>query len=169
MADDKNDLAYLDDMSDYKVAEGFSDVRGWTVFDADNRKIGEVDGLLASKQAERVVYIDVEVDQDLIIAGRADIDTSANPETHEFLNADGEDHIIIPIGLVNFNEHAKNVHAPQIKHATFAEAKRFSKRADFDRNYEVDVYRLYTPDETVVVLEDEATFYDQPHFRNPTN
>lgn len=180
MANENNDLAYLDNMSDYKVAEGYSDVRGWDVFDSDNRKIGEVDGLLASKLAERVVYIDVEVDEDLITAGRTDIDTTANPETHEFENADGEDHIIIPIGLVNFNEAAKNVHAPHITHATFAKANRFSKRADFDRDYEVDIYRLYTPDDTVVVapegdiLPDESVvvtpeggaFYDQPHFRD---
>ncbi len=167
MANDNGDLEYLDNMSDYGVASGYNDVRGWDVFDADNRKIGEVDGLLASKLAERVVYLDVEVDEDLITAGRADLDTTANTAIHEFENADGDDHIIIPIGLVNFNEAAKNVHAPQITHATFAKANRFSKRADFDRNYEVDIYRLYTPDETVVVTPEGDTFYDQPHFQNP--
>ncbi len=166
MATNNRDLEYLDEMSDYGVADGYSDVRGWDVLDADNRKIGEVEGLLASRAAKRVVYLDVEVDEDLITAGRADIDTSANPETHEFENADGDDHIIIPIGMVNFNEHANNVHASQIKHATFAKANRLGKRAEFDRAYEVEVYQLYAPEGTAIAVED-GTFYDQPHFRNP--
>jgi sporulation protein YlmC with PRC-barrel domain len=62
-------LFRLHELSDYKVASHYPDVRGWKVIDADNRKIGEVDELLVNKATERVVYLDVEVDKKLIEEG----------------------------------------------------------------------------------------------------
>jgi hypothetical protein len=62
MTDTNKNLFNLDELSGYKVAENYSDVRGWDVKDANNRTIGKVDHLLVNKTAERVVYLDVEVD-----------------------------------------------------------------------------------------------------------
>jgi hypothetical protein len=44
-------------------------VRDWEVLDADKRTIGQVDGLLVSKDAECVVYLAVAVDASIIKAG----------------------------------------------------------------------------------------------------
>jgi predicted RNA-binding protein (virulence factor B family) len=76
-----------------------SDVRGWDVKDANNRTIGKVDHLLVNKIAERVVYLDVEVDELLIEDGHNTYQTKVSDGVHQFLNKDGENHLIIPIGM----------------------------------------------------------------------
>jgi len=45
MTDTNKNLFNLDELSDYKVANDYSDVRGWQVKDANNRTIGKVDHL----------------------------------------------------------------------------------------------------------------------------
>jgi ribosomal 30S subunit maturation factor RimM len=69
MKDNNKNLYYLHELSEYKVADDYADVRDWEVIDADKRTIGKVDGLLVSKEADRVVYLDVEVDTSLIEDG----------------------------------------------------------------------------------------------------
>jgi hypothetical protein len=69
MADVKDqNLVSLDD-GDWEVAEGEPDLRGWTVFTADQRKIGEVDDLLADPAAMKVRYLTIELDRE--VAGSA--------------------------------------------------------------------------------------------------
>lgn len=63
MPDKNKNLYYLDELQDYKIEDNYCDVRGWEVQDADSRTIGKVDNLLVSKEAERVVYLDVEMDK----------------------------------------------------------------------------------------------------------
>jgi hypothetical protein len=69
MTDTNKNLFNLDELSDYKAAENYNDVRGWDVKDANNRIIGKVNHLLVNKIAERVVYLDVEVDTTVIGEG----------------------------------------------------------------------------------------------------
>jgi hypothetical protein len=66
MTDTNKNLFNLDELSGYKVAKNYNDVRVWDVKDANNRIIGKVDHLLVNKSAERVVYLDIEVDTTLI-------------------------------------------------------------------------------------------------------
>lgn len=165
MTDTKKDLNYLDNMSGYKVDSDFSDVRGWPVKDVNNRIIGKVDGLLASKKAQRVVYLDVEVDEGVIEEGHKPLQTPANEGVHEFINKEGENHLIVPIGMVSINEDEKEVFTDQIDHATFARANRFGKGADFDQNYEVEIYRLYLGDPTIIVpADDRNALYARDEF-----
>ena len=139
--DSKNEnkhLYYLDELSDYKVASKDPDVRGWPVKDADNRVIGKVDNLLINKNSERVVYLDVEVDKTIIDANH-DPYSSSSSEVHEFINRDGENHLIVPIGLVSLNEDQNFVYTDRVNHQTFAETKRFEKGSNVNRDYEVVV------------------------------
>ncbi|MDQ6890962.1 MAG: PRC-barrel domain-containing protein [Bacteroidota bacterium] len=69
MADKNKNLYYLHELSGYKVADDYPDVRDWKVEDANGRLVGKVDGLLVNKTAERVVYLDVEVDKSIIEEG----------------------------------------------------------------------------------------------------
>jgi hypothetical protein len=92
-------LFVLEDLPDYQVAENYSDVRGWDVKDADNRTIGKVDHLLANKSTKRVVYLDVEMDKALIEDGYKTYLNRVREGVHEFLNKEGENHLIIPIGM----------------------------------------------------------------------
>jgi len=166
MSDKEKDLHYLDDMSDYKVADDYTDPRGWEVKDTDGRTVGKVDGLLASKSAKRVVYLDVEVDESIIEKGH-EKSAPASEGVHEFINADGDTHLIVPIGMVQLDVENENVFSDRITHDTFARANRRQKRADFDRNYEVELYRLYINDDDeglAVPLTDEDVFYDREEF-----
>lgn len=136
-------LFYLNELSDYKISSDDPDVRGWVVKDADNRVIGKVDNLLVNKEIEKVVYLDVEVDSTIIEANHDPYGRPANADVREFINKDGENHIIIPVGLVNLNTDQKFVYTDTINHQTFAETKRFARGHDIHRDYEVVVLDSY--------------------------
>jgi uncharacterized protein (TIGR02271 family) len=65
MADVKEPGLVSVDNDDWAVAEGEPDVRGWNVFTADMRKIGDVDDLLADPTTMKVRYITVDLDRDI--------------------------------------------------------------------------------------------------------
>jgi uncharacterized protein (TIGR02271 family) len=68
MADLKDQgLVSLDD-GNWEVAAGEPDVRGWDVVTADQRKIGEVDDLLADPTAMKVRYLTIELDKGAVSA-----------------------------------------------------------------------------------------------------
>ncbi|WP_066218930.1 PRC-barrel domain-containing protein [Formosa haliotis] len=136
----------LDELSDYKISEGYADIRGWDVKDIDNRVIGKVDNLLVNKEAQRVVYIDVEVDKSIIDASHDPYSTDGNGEVREFINKDGENHIIIPIGLIDINSDLKHVYTHTVNYRTFSETKRYRKGDNVDRAYEVQVLDSYKRD-----------------------
>ncbi len=139
-------LFYLNELSDYKVSSDDSDVRGWKVKDVDNRVIGEVDNLLVNKDTERVVYLDVEVDKSIIEGEHKPYRSSASEGVHEFINKEGENHIIIPIGLVKLNEDENFVYTDKVNHKTFAETKRMRKGSNVNREYEEVVLESYNRD-----------------------
>jgi uncharacterized protein (TIGR02271 family) len=66
MADVKDEGLVSLDEGGWAVAEGEPDVRGWDVFTADQRKIGEVDDLLADPAAMKVRYLTIDLDDDVI-------------------------------------------------------------------------------------------------------
>ncbi len=170
MTDQNKNLHYLHELSDYKVADDYADVRDWEVIDADKRTIGKVDGLLVSKQAERVVYLDVEVDASLIEAGHQTYATPANKGVHEFLNEDGENHLIIPIGLVRLDEDNKKVHTDQINYTTFAKTKRFKKGVDIEKSYELMVLPHYFPNNKFDKESgSDNQFYNRKEFNQPSS
>ncbi|WP_026709231.1 PRC-barrel domain-containing protein [Flavobacterium frigidarium] len=166
MTDTNKNLFNLDELSDYKVAENYNDVRGWNVKDANNRIIGKVDHLLVNKTAERVVYLDVEVDKTVIEEGHETYDKRVSAGLHEFLNKEGENHLIIPIGIVNIDEKNKFVNTNEIDSSTFAKAKRFKKGAIVDFEYELNLLRHYKGDNTIHHSNSVDGFYDREEFNN---
>ena len=148
MTDDKNrkHLYYLDELSDFKVDSDDPDVRGWPVKDAENRVVGKVDNLLVSKEKKKVVYLDVDVDKSIIDANHDPYGKPASGDVHEFINKDGENHLILPVGLAKLNEDEKFVYTDRINHQTFAETKRMEKGYDIDRDYEIVVLESYNRD-----------------------
>ncbi|WP_424494261.1 PRC-barrel domain-containing protein [Salinimicrobium sp. GXAS 041] len=146
MTDNKNKerhLFYLNELSDYKVASDDPDVRGWDVRDADDRVVGKVENLLVNKVTEKVVYLDVEVDKSIIEKNHKPYGNPVSSDVHEFINKEGENHLIIPIGHARLNEDKKFVYTDKINHQTFAETKRKQRGADVDREYEVVVLESY--------------------------
>jgi len=164
MESKNRNLYRLDELSGYKVASHYHDVRGWKIVDADNRTIGEVDDLLVNKAMERVVYLDVEVNKDLIEEGHEVYGASASEGAHEFLNKDGDNHLIVPIGAVSIDEKNKVVIANAIPYDTFKKTNRYSKERNFDRDYERKVMVVYYPESNSNSASDDDTFYDRREF-----
>jgi sporulation protein YlmC with PRC-barrel domain len=166
MKNKEKHLYNLDELSDYKVASDDADVRNWEVRDIDNRVIGKVDNLLVNKNAKRVVYLDVEVDETIIDANHDPYGSSENTEIREFVNKDGENHIIVPVGMVNIDTENENVLVNGIDHRTFAETKRYRKGDEINREYEVFVLDSYNrenlPSEQKTY--DDDSFYDRDEF-----
>lgn len=169
MTDTIKNLFNLDELSGYKVADDYSDVRGWDVKDANNRTIGKVDHLLVNKIAERVVYLDVEVDEELIEKGHNTYQTKVSEGVHQFLNKDGENHLIIPIGMAVIDDKNKNVLTNQIDSSTFANAKRFRKGDVIDFGYELNIVRHYRGDNTIHSSNSIDGFYNLEEFNNSFN
>ncbi|TXE05534.1 hypothetical protein ES711_15665 [Gelidibacter salicanalis] len=143
MAEHNKHLYYINELSDYKISDGYPDVRGWDVKDVDNRVIGKVDNLLVNKDAERVVYLDVEVDKSIIDSKYDPYGRPSQGDLREFVNKDGENHIIVPIGLVDVNQDSNYIYTDIIDHRTFAETKRYRKGDDINRTYENQVLGSY--------------------------
>ena len=144
--ENRKHLFYLHELSDFKVDSDDPDVRGWKVKDVDNRVVGKVDNLLVSKEKKRVVYLDVEVDKSIIEANHDPYGNPASGDVHEFINKEGENHLILPVGLARLNTDEKYVYTDKINHQTFAETKRMEKGYDVDRDYEVVVLESYNRD-----------------------
>lgn len=166
MTDTNKILFNLDELSGYKVAENYSDVRGWDVKDANNRTIGKVDHLLVNKTTERVVYLDIEVDTTLIEEGYNTYQDRVSDGVHEFLNKEGENHLIIPIGMAIIDEKNKLVCTNQIDSSTFAKTKRFKKGDIIDFLYEINILRHYRGDITIHSSNAVDGFYDREEFKN---
>ncbi|MBE8725954.1 PRC-barrel domain-containing protein [Flavobacterium hungaricum] len=163
---DRN-LYRLDELSDYKIASNYSDVRGWKIVDADNRTIGKIDNLWVNKDMQRVVYLDVNVDKGLIEDSRNEVhDVIANDNAREFVYKDGDSHIIIPIGSVSINKDTKIVMANSIGYNTFRKTSRYNAQHNFDREYERRVLDSYYPDsESRLRSEsDDDSFYNRREF-----
>lgn len=160
---DKN-LYYLHELSDYTIDDGYPDVRGWEVLDKAGRTVGTVDNLLVNKSTERVVYLDVEVDESIIEVNHQPYSSaSENDGVHEFLNEDGENHLIVPIGLVTLDEESEKVLTDRIDYQTFAETKRMKKNRNIDRVYEAQVLGSYNREEDYHKQDDN--FYDRGEFK----
>lgn len=96
MANEMDRVVALDELDDFKVADGDPDVRGWEVIASDGRKIGEVDNLLIDTGAMKVRYLDVDIDDELL--------------------ADNQDrHILIPIGYARLDEDDDRITVDQLR------------------------------------------------------
>jgi len=165
---DKN-LYRLDELSDYKIASNYSDVRGWKIVDAENHTIGKIDNLWVNKDMQRVVYLDVKLDKKLLDDQRNEVrNVIANDSGKEFIYKEGDSHIIIPIGSVNINTDTKIVMANSIGYDTFRNTSRYNTQQNFDREYERRVMKSYYPDNDrgSGYDSDDDAFYNRREFEN---
>lgn len=167
MSNTEKTLYYLNELPDYKVADGDCDVRGWDVQDKEGHTIGKVDGLLVDKSAERVVYLDVEVDKNLVQQSTQTGLASPDKGVYQFLHKDGDNHLIIPVGMVQLDEENETVCASEIDYDTFAKAGRFSKGVRIEREYERTLMRHYRPGASVDNLSAiDESFYTGREFEH---
>lgn len=169
MENKHRNLYRLDELSDYKIASNYSDVRGWKIVDADNRTIGKIDNLWVNKDMQRVVYLDVKLDKGLLEESHNEVrDLIANDNGKEFIYKEGDSHIIIPIGSVSINKDTKIVMANNLGYDAFRNTSRYNQQHNFDRDYERRVMKSYYPenDPDSVYYSDDDTFYNRREFDN---
>jgi hypothetical protein len=154
--DDKNEkrLFYLHDLSDYKIGKDHPDVRGWKVVDSQRKKIGEVESLLVDIKAEKVRYLDVDLDQDILHDQHNPYDKEAHKDgIHEYENRKGETHMIIPIGVAHIDRNSKTIIADGINRDALTNAPTHTKGAEITRDYEIDVLATYRKEDAEFVKE----------------
>ncbi|MDX1471564.1 MAG: photosystem reaction center subunit H [Flavobacteriaceae bacterium] len=162
---DKNrNLYYLEELGDYKVKDGDTDCRGWDVKDSSGRKVGEVDNFLVNKNTEKVVYLDIEIDDDIIDKNYEPYAGSAKDGVHGFVNEDGENHVILPVGMAHLDHDDECVHANNIDYDTFAETKRIRKGDEINRDYEILVLETYDRNKDRSEYKTGEAFYDSNCF-----
>jgi hypothetical protein len=102
----------------------------------------------------------------VIEEGHNTYQASVGDGVHEFLNQDGENHLIIPIGMAILDEENKLVNAKKIDSSTFAKTKRFKKGDVIGFDYELDVVRHYKGDKSIHSSNAVDGFYDREEFHN---
>ena len=96
MSTTENDFAHVKALgkSNYEIAEGDSDIRGWTVKNAQGNILGEVDDLLFDTEAKKVLYIVLDMDgNELNLRDRK---------------------VLVPVQVVELHEGYKNVILPGV-------------------------------------------------------
>lgn len=162
--DSGRSLYYLDELSDYKVDSDYSDVRGWKVYDKDSRLIGKVNDLVVNRNTEQVVYLDVELDEELIAEGRRVRELSNTADVQTYVNDEGEDHIIIPIGMILIDDENKKVFTNEIGYGKYLQTKWIRRGSIIDRDYEFTTFQNYFPDGTIDRDSRDDRFYDRKEF-----
>ena len=71
--EDGAQIAPLSELSDFQVAEGYRDIRGWRVDSADGKDVGKVHDLLVDLDGMRTRYLDVRL-HSVIAAAHGDRD-----------------------------------------------------------------------------------------------
>ena len=61
---DARRLIPMRELHNYKVVDGEPDIRGWNVFTATGRELGEVEDLLVDPELGEVVMVDVDLKRD---------------------------------------------------------------------------------------------------------
>ncbi len=117
-------LGRLNDLDEYKVADGYPDIRGWDVRTTDNNTVGKVGDLIVDTAAMRVRYLDVEIDRSV---GQAAKD-AVTP-------GDQERHTLLPIGNVQLDEKGDHVMVDGYTLEQIAGLPRYSGQA-ITREYE---------------------------------
>ena len=120
------DLRRLSDLDDYEVADGYPDIRGWTVKTPDGQVLGKVDDLVVSVREMRVRYMDVDVDRS-VASGVADAATPRGAE---------KGHALVPIGTATLRDDGDDVIVNSLSGTDLASYPLYSRDAGITRDYE---------------------------------
>lgn len=145
--DGEKRLHFLHDLDDYKVASGHPDVRGWKLVDSEHVEVGTIDNLLVDVKDEKVRYLDVELDENLLSDEYDPLENSNVKGVHGFINRKGDKHLIVPIGLARLQKDEECVVVNEIHRETFQRAPRYRKGTPISADYEYAVSEALTSPE----------------------
>ena len=94
--------------SDYEVADGQPDIRGWDVKDVNGKTIGEVDDLIFDERSLKVRYMVVDLD-------------------HNDFDLDDDRDVLIPIGLGEIPEKDDEIIVPNVTAAQLSALPEYKK------------------------------------------
>ncbi|ELR72766.1 hypothetical protein C900_01145 [Fulvivirga imtechensis AK7] len=132
-------LHFLHDLDDFKVASGQPDVRGWELVDANRERVGTVENLLVDIKAEKVRYLDVDLDDRLISEDYDPQDNTNIRGVHGFTNRKGDKHLIVPIGLARIDDESHCVIVDEVHKETFQRVPRYDTSTPISADYEFAV------------------------------
>ena len=140
-------IVRLDELDDYKVADGDSDVRGWDVVASDGTKIGEVENLLVDTGAMKVRYLTVERDTGWF-------DTNDRPD------------VLVPIGAAQLDRDDKRVMVDRMASTDFRTLPGYQRDAGVTRDYESSIRSRYDRGTTGATAAGAAGagFYEGEHY-----
>lgn len=139
----------LDQLDDFRVAEGDPDVRGWDVLTADGRRIGEVDNLLIDTEAMKVRYLEVDIDHDA--------------------EAAADRHILVPIGYARLDEDDDRIFVDSLTSTTLSQIPDY-RTGELTRDYETKLHGFFDTDFTAPAPESDfyaRNSYDDEAFFGP--
>ncbi len=154
----------MDELPDYKIASGYHDVRDWEVKDVHHKSIGKVDNLLVDINTSRVVYLDVEVNGDIIDDDHDLYRVNSRKDIHEFINTKGDNHLLIPVGLVALHPDQGYVQSNSVDFRFFADSGRIKKGTPINREYELLVVDSYGKGKRSKTITDGDDFYGSEEF-----
>lgn len=152
-------LVHLDDLDDFKIAEGEPDIRGWDVRGTDGNKLGEVADLLVDTGAMKVRYIEVKLDKDVAKDVGRSHDLLGHDITNATMRAEGQlekkdefrtdaadagRYVLIPIGVARLDDDDDNVVLDTQASQMVGIPDYHRDRNDLTRDYENEVVRGYS-------------------------
>ncbi|AFM05883.1 hypothetical protein Fleli_3564 [Bernardetia litoralis DSM 6794] len=145
-------LERLENLTDYKVADGYDNVMGWRVVANGELELGKVRALIASKELERILYLDIEVEKNM----------RNDPNSHLY--------VLIPIGLAKIDHDAEIVNVDSIDAEAFVSYPRYDGQG-IHMDYEYLLYQYYAehPDIHLEPFKGRtAKYYDHDLLYNQT-
>lgn len=137
----------LNELDDFKVAEGDPDVRGWDVVASDGTTIGRVANLLVDTTAMKVRYLAVERDTGWF-------DTSDQPD------------VLVPIGAARLDRDDEQVRVDSLASTDFRTLPGYRRDAGVTRDYETSLRPHYDQGTAgaAAMATTGAAFYDGDHY-----
>jgi uncharacterized protein (TIGR02271 family) len=140
----------LDELDDFKVAEGDPDVRGWDVVASDGTKVGEVEELLVDTAAMKVRYLAVDREGD-------------------FVDTDGERTVLVPIGAARLDTDDDQVIIDGMASTDFRTMPAYRRDTGVTREYETSLRSHYSRGGTGAATAGAAAtsdddFYSGEHY-----
>ncbi len=144
-SEETNEYRRLEELrgSDYEIADGEPDIRGWDIKNNRGTRIGEVHEVLFNPSTRKVRYIVAELEPRIFGVARREI--------------------LIPIGLAELHEKEDEVYLPELTLSQLDAAPDYIKDGfNFDR--EIIALNAFKNEKDAPFDYNEQTFYEHDHF-----
>lgn len=133
--------------SDFEIADGQPNIKGWDVKDAQDKKIGDVNDLIFNPNTDKVVYLVVELDDN-------------------DLDLDNDKKVLVPIGLAELHEKHDDVMLSSVSAAQLMQLPAYEK-GNITSQTEATIRSILAGDALAAPTETgKEDFYKHEHFND---